>query len=150
MIATASNLLRSSKFVTNYYQAKLGGATMNKLEIINEQIIVYISGWDKFFALKSTFTFPQANITNVYAYDDSISPPWLKSPGTVIPGKIIAGTYQNLKDRKEFWCTHFKGNTIVIDLQHEEYDRIVLDLSPEQPINEWISHLNQLAPAVSR
>jgi hypothetical protein len=42
---------------------------------------------------------------------------------------IIAGTYQDLAGRKEFWCTHFKENTFV------------LDLSPEQPITEWIARL---------
>jgi hypothetical protein len=117
---------------------------MNKLEIINEQVTVHISGWDKFFALKGTVTFPQASIVNVYPYDHSISPPWLKNPGTAIPGVIIAGSYQDLKNRHEFWCTHFQGNTIVIDLEHEQYGRIVLDLPPEQPIDEWIPRLKQL------
>jgi hypothetical protein len=114
---------------------------MNNIEIIDQQVTIHISGWDKFFALKGTVSFPQTSITQVYEYDQSISPPWLKNPGTAIPGVIIAGSYQNLGDRKEFWCTHFKGNTIVIDLEHEQYNRIVLDLPEHQPVNEWIDHL---------
>jgi hypothetical protein len=114
---------------------------MNNIEIIDRQVTIHISGWDKFFALKGTVSFPKANITQVYEYDQSISPPWLKNPGTAIPGVIIAGSYQNLGDRKEFWCTHFKGNTIVIDLEHEQYNRIVLDLPENQPVSEWIDRL---------
>jgi hypothetical protein len=114
---------------------------MNNIEIIDRQVTIHISGWDKFFALKGTVSFPQASITQAYEYDQSISPPWLKNPGTAIPGVIIAGSYQNLGDRKEFWCTHFQGNTIVIDLEHEQYNRIVLDLPENQPVNEWIDRL---------
>jgi hypothetical protein len=114
---------------------------MNNIEIIDRQVTIHISGWDKFFTLKGTVSFPHASITQVYEYDQSISPPWLKNPGTAIPGVIIAGSYQNLGDRKEFWCTHFKGNTIVIDLDLEHYNRIVLDLPENQPVNEWIDRL---------
>ncbi len=114
---------------------------MNRIEIIDRQVTIHISGWDKFFALKGTVSFPHASITQVYEYDQSISPPWLKNPGTAIPGVIIAGSYQNLGDRKEFWCTHFKGNTIVIDLEHEHYNRIVLDLPENQLVSEWIDRL---------
>jgi hypothetical protein len=122
---------------------------MNRIEISDQQVTIHISGWDKFFAFKSTVSFPQANITNVYSYDKSISPPWLKNPGTAIPGVIIAGSYQNLGSRKEFWCTHFRDNTIVIDLEREHYDRIVLDLPPDQPINTWIDRLKNPNPVMS-
>jgi hypothetical protein len=114
---------------------------MNKIDIVEDQCVIQISGWDKFFALKGEVSFPLASITNVYPYDSSLAPPWLKNPGTAWPGVIIAGTYQDLAGRKEFWCTHFKENTLVIDLEHEQYQRIVLDLSPEQPITEWIARL---------
>jgi hypothetical protein len=120
---------------------------MNNIEIIDRQVTIQISGWDKFFALKGSVSFSHASITQVYEYDQSISPPWLKNPGTAIPGVIIAGSYQNLGDRKEFWCTHFQGNTIVIDLEHEQYNRIVLDLPENQSVNEWI---DRLTPASSQ
>jgi hypothetical protein len=114
---------------------------MNNIEIIDRQVTIQLSGWDKFFAFKGSLSFPQASINQVYEYDQSLSPPWLKNPGTAIPGVIIAGSYQNLGDRKEFWCTHFTGNTIVIDLEHEQYNRIVLDLPEHQPVSEWIDRL---------
>jgi hypothetical protein len=114
---------------------------MNNIEIIDRQVTIQLSGWDKFFAFKGSISFPQTSINQVYEYDQRLSPPWLKNPGTAIPGVIIAGSYQNLGDRKEFWCTHFTGNTIVIDLEHEQYNRIVLDLPEHQPVSEWIDRL---------
>jgi hypothetical protein len=122
---------------------------MNKIEFLDQQIIIHISGWDKFFALKGTVSFPQTSITHVDAYNKSITPPWLKNPGTAIPGVIIAGSYQNLSGRKEFWCTHFQGNTIVIDLEHEQYNRIVVDLPADQPVNEWIDRLRNRNPTLT-
>jgi hypothetical protein len=114
---------------------------MNKIELLGDQVTISISGWDKLFSLKGELSFPKQSITKVSAYEDDISPPWLKVPGTAIPGVIVAGTYRNLHGRKEFWCTHFKGNTLVIDLDHENYSRIVCDLSAEQPVETWIARL---------
>lgn len=114
---------------------------MNKIHIDEQNITINITGWDKIFCLKGKVSFAKSNITKVDMYDKSISPPWLKNPGTAIPGVIIAGTYQNLRNRKEFWCTHFNGNTIVIDLKGEKYNRIVCDLPPDEPVEQWLKKL---------
>ena len=107
----------------------------------NERVIISITGWDRVFCLKGRVSFAKSNIIRAYPYEKSITPPWLKNPGTAIPGVIIAGTYQNLKERKEFWCTHFNGNTIVIDLEGEKYNRVVLDLPQDEPVDHWIEKL---------
>ena len=114
---------------------------MNKISLDGERITISITGWDKIFCLKGKVSFAKKNICRVYSYDRSISPPWLKNPGTAIPGIIIAGTYQNFKNRKEFWCTHFNGNTIALDLQKEKYTRIVCDLPLDEPVDKWIDKL---------
>lgn len=113
---------------------------MNKISLNNGQVSIYISGWDAFWSFKKKVSFAQNNITHVFKYDKSISPPWLRNPGTAT-GKIIAGTYQNLKDRREFWCTHFSGNTIVIDLEGEKFNRIVCDLPEDESVDKWIVKL---------
>jgi hypothetical protein len=117
---------------------------MTSLEIVGGQLIIHITGWDVVWAFKKEVSFPLASITKAYPYDASISPPWLKNPGTGWPGVIVAGTYQNLSDRQEFWCNHFKGNTLVMDLANEKYTRIVVDLPPDQPVDEWIARLNSV------
>lgn len=114
---------------------------MNKIYLDNEQVTISICGCDRFFAFKSEVLFPRSSILAVYSYNRNLSPPWLRNPGTAIPGLIVAGTYQNLNDRKEFWCTHFNGNTIVIDLNEEKYTRIVCDLPKNEPVDEWIARL---------
>ena len=64
-------------------------------------------------------------------------------PGTAVPGIIMAGTfYGPCENRKEFWSTHFKGNTIVIDLEHEAYSRIVCDLPEGESVDAWVEKLS--------
>ncbi len=115
---------------------------MNTIQIVDHQVTIHLSGWDKFFALKGHVSVPIASITHVDRYQTSLLPPWLKSPGTAVPGLVMAGTFRNLTGRKEFWCTYFKGNTLVIDLQNAAYDRIVVDLPKDQAVEDWIAKLN--------
>ena len=114
---------------------------MNKIEIDGNEVQIAITGWDKLFSLKGKLTFPLDSVVAVSPYDDSIVPPGIMAPGTSIPKVVIAGTYINLKGRREFWCTHFKGNAIVIDLEHENYDRIVCDLPEDETVDEWKAKL---------
>ena len=114
---------------------------MTTLALEDDQVVISIDGWDKLFSLKGEVTFPKSSITSAYAYNETISPPWLKNPGTAIPGVIMAGTFQNLGDRKEFWCTKFKGNTVVIDLDHETYTRVVCDLPSDESVKMWVANL---------
>ncbi|MBW4537414.1 MAG: hypothetical protein KME09_26105 [Pleurocapsa minor HA4230-MV1] len=114
---------------------------MNRISLDNQQVTIQIFGWDKLWSFKRKVIFDQNNIIQVFKYDKSISPPWLKSLGTAIPGIIIAGTYQNFKNRQEFWSTRFNGNTIAIDLQREKYNRVVCDLPQDQSVDEWIAKL---------
>jgi hypothetical protein len=113
---------------------------MNKISLNNKQVTIDITGWDRLWSFKNKVSFAQNNIINVFKYNQSIFPPWFRNPGTAT-GKIIAGTYQNLKNRREFWCTHFSGNTIVIDLEGEEYNRIVCDLPEDESVDKWIGKL---------
>lgn len=115
---------------------------MNEIKLDEGQITLTISGWEMLFSLKGEVSFPKSSVTKVYAYDESLSRPWLRNPGTWIPGIIVAGTFQDLGDRKEFWCTHFKGNTLVIDLDHENYSRIVFDLPETESVDDWVVRLS--------
>lgn len=114
---------------------------MNKIDLDNEQVTISIYGCDSFFSFKSKIIFDKNNIIAVYPYERNLSPPWFRNLGTAIPGFIVAGTYQNFRNRKEFWCTHFQGNTIVLDLDGEEYTRIVCDLPRDDSVTEWITKL---------
>lgn len=117
--------------------------TMNKINLDRGIVTIFITGWDKIFCLKSKVSFAQKNISHLFVYQKNISPPWLRNPGTAIPGLIVAGTYQNLKGRKEFWSTHFNNNTIVIELEREKYHRIVCDLPLDEPVTKWIKKLTE-------
>ena len=115
---------------------------MNTLSVNSEQVTLLISGWDRVFAFKRKVTFSRSNISRVYPCNRSVTPPLFRFPGTAIPGIIMAGTFLDGEDRKEFWCTRFRGNTLVIDLGHEDYSRIVCDLPEGEFVDAWVEKLS--------
>jgi len=85
---------------------------------------------DKLLALKSRIQFSQCNIRDIRLPEEGLCPPRIRYPGTSIPG-FAAGTYLG-DGRKEFWDTVYGENAIVIELENEEYTRIVVDVeNPE-------------------
>ena len=111
---------------------------MNDIITSQNTVCIEITGWDKLWAFKGSLKIPKASISKAYRFHDSLKPPLWRSPGTEIPGLIIAGTYYG-RGRKEFWSTHFK-NPIVFDLNSGDYTRIVVDVEdPEQVLSEFES-----------
>ena len=115
---------------------------INTLSVNGEQVILSISGWDRIFAFKRKVTFSRSNISRVYPRNRSVTPPLFRFPGTAIPGIITAGTFLDGETRKEFWCTRFRDNTLVIDLEHEDYSRIVCDLPKGESVDAWVEKLS--------
>ena len=114
---------------------------MNTLSVNGEQVTLSISGWDRLFALKRSVTFSKRNISSVYPCNRSVTPPLFRFPGTAVPGMIMAGTFLDGENRKEFWSTRFSCNTIVIELEHESYSRIVCDLPKGESVAAWVERL---------
>ena len=114
---------------------------MNKIGLDGERVTLSMSGWDRIFAFKRNVTFSRGNISRVYPCNRTITPPLFRFPGTAIPGIIMAGIFLDGETRKEFWCTRFRGNTLVIDLEHETYSRIVCDLPKGESVAAWVERL---------
>jgi hypothetical protein len=93
-----------------------------------------VLGVDKLLALRNRIQFSQCNIRDVRLPEEGLAPPLIRYPGTRIPG-FSAGTYLG-DGRKEFWDTTFGENAVVIELENEEYTRIVVDVEhPEDVID---------------
>jgi hypothetical protein len=108
---------------------------MNIITLTEHAVDIEITGWDKLWAFKRSLTIPKDSISKAYRYDGNLKPPFWRSPGTEIPGVIIAGTYQG-QGQKEFWNTRFKS-TIVFDLKNGDYTRVVVDVEdPNQVLAE--------------
>lgn len=92
---------------------------------------VTVLGWHKMFALRSAMYFSRENIRSVdYATGDLYRPCW-RMPGTSIPGLITAGTYVEA-GKREFWDVTKGENAVVLDLENEEYTRLVVEaIDPE-------------------
>ena len=72
------------------------------------------------------------NIRSIRKANKKDTAPWLRVLGTAWPGLITAGTDYGPKGRKEFWCTHHKGQGVLLELENENYTRAVFDLGSQR------------------
>jgi hypothetical protein len=109
---------------------------MVKVSIDGERAHFAVQGWDRLWALKSSLDIPLAHIRAV-RIDRAVARGWfhgLRLPGTEIPGLIVAGTFVQ-RDGNVFFDVHDPDNTIVLDLDHEEYKRLVVEVEdPEATV----------------
>lgn len=106
---------------------------MTKLEISDTQLIIEVQGADKLWALKSELKIPLSHIKTA-RYDPEIAKKWyhgLKLPGSNIPGVLTAGTFYKA-GQKVFWDVHHPDKTIVIELEHENYDQLIIEVADPQ------------------
>jgi len=92
-------------------------------------VIFEVKGWDKVFAFKSSLEIPVEHIVAVYAapniemnFLDSI-----KLLGTSIPKVFRAGTFYQ-HNEIIFWDVHNTENVIVIELEHEHFKKLVIEV----------------------
>ena len=101
---------------------------MVAIEIAGNEVTVRVLGSHKIWALKSVVRFKKDQVVSIERVEGGLCPPWLRCPGTALPGVICAGTYYG-KGRKEFWDRTAKGQGIVIDLRDGPFTRIVVDVA---------------------
>ncbi|MGW4940417.1 hypothetical protein ACWEOZ_02350 [Actinoplanes sp. NPDC004185] len=105
---------------------------MAHVRIEGGELIVEIEGLNKVWALKSRITVPLSNVRGA-TVDPGIvrEPKGLRSPGTHLPGVIVAGTFHSDGERI-FWDVRDARKAIVIQLDDEEYARLVLEVDDPQ------------------
>jgi len=105
---------------------------MVRVSIHGDRVRFEVEGWDKLWALKSHLEIPLAHIRAVRVDPESARGWWhgLRLPGTQIPGILTAGTFYQ-SDGAVFFDVHDPEQTVVIDLDHEHYQRLVIEV--EQP-----------------
>jgi hypothetical protein len=109
---------------------------MVTVSIQGEKGIFQVEGLDKVWAFKNRVEVELGNIVDVYR-DPTIARGWWQGwrlPGTHLPGVIVAGTFYK-NGKRIFWDVHKAANAIVIELQNEDYDRLVIETNaPEETI----------------
>ena len=103
---------------------------MVEVKVLSDKIIFDVEGWDKLWTLKSHLEIPIANIKGAKA-DPAPAMGWFqgfKRAGTDIPNIFRAGTFYQ-DGNLVFWDVHNPQNTIVIDLIHEHYTQLIIEVS---------------------
>lgn len=103
---------------------------MVEITIADNNVIFEVQGWDKVWALRSQLTIPLAHIKGAYSDPE---PPmgWfdgLKISGAGLPNIFRAGTFYQ-HGEWVFWDVHEQENTIVIELEHETYKKLIIEVA---------------------
>jgi hypothetical protein len=111
---------------------------MVKIDFEQDKLILKVEGMDKLWSLRSQLSIPLSDIINVYS-DPGIAHEWwrgMKVMGSRIPGLIEAGTFLQ-QGKQVFWDVENPDQTIVLDLAHENYQQIVIQVeNPEEAIRQ--------------
>lgn len=100
---------------------------MNKVTVTDATLRIEPAGLDKLWSLRRRLDIPLAHVRGA-TLDPGVhkEPKGIRKPGLAVPGKW-AGTFS--KDgEKSFWNVGKTGETIVIELCDEQYERLVLSV----------------------
>jgi hypothetical protein len=107
---------------------------MVTITIKGNRIHFDVQGIDQMWAIRSQLEFPLSHIRSVRVDPEAARGWWhgLKLWGSNIPGVLTAGTFFQ-EGGIVFYDVHDPEHTIVIELDHEHYDRLIVEVSdPEK------------------
>jgi hypothetical protein len=102
---------------------------MIDVSIDGDKFVFEVEGWDKMWALRSRLEIPIAHVKGARIDGDATRGWWkgVKIGGAQIPGVITAGTFYT-QGRLVFYDAHKSEQTVVVDLDHENYDALILQV----------------------
>ena len=102
---------------------------MIDVSVEGDRITFEVEGWDKLWALRSRLEIPIAHVKGARIDEEAAKGWWhgVKIGGSDLPGVITAGTFYR-QGRLVFYDTHKPEHTIVVDLDHETYDQLILQV----------------------
>jgi hypothetical protein len=103
---------------------------MVQVTIEGGRIHFEIESWDKLWALKSHLDIPLSHVRSARVDPEPARGWWhgIRFPGTQIPGVLTAGTFYQ-SDGAVFYDVHDPERTIVLELDHEHYKRLVVEVA---------------------
>jgi hypothetical protein len=118
---------------------------MVRVSIHGDRVRFEVEGWDKLWALKSRLEIPLAHIRSARVDPEPARGWWhgLRLPGTQVPGVLTAGTFYQ-SGGAVFYDVHDPEGTIVVELDHEHYQRLVIEVERPAEIVEML--LAAIAP----
>ena len=103
-----------------------------------------VEGLDKLWSFRSRLTIPISHIRSARVDTEAARGWWhgLRLMGTSVPGILTAGSFYE-QGGMVFYDVHNPDNTIVIELDHERYVRIIVEV--EDPLRT-VSELERALP----
>ena len=98
------------------------------IRIEGDALIVVVLGLDKLWSMKSQLDIPLEHVRGA-SIDPAIvhgTKGW-RGPGSNLPGVITAGTFHQ-DGKRIFWDVHRGDNAVVIELQHDSFERLVVEV----------------------
>lgn len=121
---------------------------MVDITIEDGKLLLSVEAHHRLWAVKSRIEVPLEHIKDVRA-DPNPAMGWfdgLKLIGTGLPHTFRAGTFY-LHGHLAFYDVRHPENTIVIDLEHEHYAQLIVEVvDPEATVKQIQEHLNQASP----
>lgn len=103
---------------------------MVEITVVGDKAVFEVEGWDKVWSFRSRLEIPLTHIRGVHA-DPHPAMGWfqgLKLLGTDIPNIFKAGTFYQ-EGEYVFWDVHHPEKTIVIDLDHERFAKLIVEVA---------------------
>ena len=124
---------------------------MVSVVIQGDRVRFEVEGWDKLWAVKSQLEIPVAHIRAVRADPEPARGWWhgVRLPGTQIPGLLTAGSFYQ-SDGFVFYDVHDPERTVVIELDHEHYQRLVIEVANPSDVVETLRSAIATAPPNER
>lgn len=111
---------------------------MNIVTLNATELVVEPQGLDKLWSLTRKLEIPLEHVRGA-TFDPGANhePKGLRAPGLAVPGKW-SGTFHR-DGEKSFWNVSTPGETIVIELAHEHFDRLVLTVDKARSVVDSIN-----------
>jgi hypothetical protein len=106
---------------------------MVQISVNGDRVHFDVEGLDKFWAFRSQLDIPLAHILAVEIDPEAARGWWhgLRIMGSNIPGVLTAGTFYQ-QGGIVFYDVHDPEQTIVLELEHETYKRLIVEVEDPQ------------------
>jgi hypothetical protein len=103
------------------------------VEIQDGSLLARIQGLDQVLALKSELSIPLSHVKGATVGTPDVRRRWrsllrLHVPGTDMPYVVMAGSFVFLDGEHAFWDVHDPDRTVVVELDHARFAKLVLEV----------------------